>query len=233
MDYLRHQFFVYVDWPGGVFASPSMPGTRPGGGIAAAWGTLHAMGADGYKANARVVMDTAKRFVDGINAMPELEVLGQPPVGILAYCAKDRRLNMYAVADRMQGKGWHIDRQQKPAAIHLMVNPGHAEIVDQYLADLREAVDYVKAHPEAEVSGSAPTYGLIAKAPLRGLVARNVLAMMEEMYGPEGHAPDLGAPHSLDGDEDEQAAAPPPNTVPAPILWALRARAALRRALGR
>lgn len=235
MDYLRHQFFVYVDWSGGVFASPSLPGTRPGGGIAAAWGTLHAMGADGYKANARVVMDTAKRFVDGINATPGLAVLGKPPVGILAYCSMDKRLNIYAVADKMQEKGWHIDRQQKPAAIHLMLNPGHAEIVEEYLADLREAVDYVKAHPEAEVSGSAPTYGLIAKAPLRGLVARNVLAMMEEMYGPEGRAPDLGTPRGLDDDDGDgdEAAAPPPNTVPAPILWALRARAALRRALGR
>ena len=26
----RHQFFVYTDWSGGIYASPSMAGTRPG-----------------------------------------------------------------------------------------------------------------------------------------------------------------------------------------------------------
>ena len=34
MDFMRHQFFVATDWPGGIYVSPSMPGTRPGGPIA-------------------------------------------------------------------------------------------------------------------------------------------------------------------------------------------------------
>ena len=28
MDYLKHQFFIHQDWPGGVFASPALLGTR-------------------------------------------------------------------------------------------------------------------------------------------------------------------------------------------------------------
>ncbi|MFC3119150.1 pyridoxal-dependent decarboxylase [Jhaorihella thermophila] len=31
LDLLKHQMFVYQDWPGGVFASPALLGTRPGG----------------------------------------------------------------------------------------------------------------------------------------------------------------------------------------------------------
>jgi sphinganine-1-phosphate aldolase len=35
---LRHcQYFVAADWTGGIYASPSMPGSRPGGLIAATW----------------------------------------------------------------------------------------------------------------------------------------------------------------------------------------------------
>lgn len=30
-----HQFFAFTDWPGGLFCSPSMAGSRPGGNIAA------------------------------------------------------------------------------------------------------------------------------------------------------------------------------------------------------
>jgi hypothetical protein len=36
-------------------------------------------------------------------------------------------------------------------------------------------------------------YGLIARVPLRGMIKKNVLKLMEGMYGPEGRTPDLGA----------------------------------------
>src|SRR5690606_2181246 len=37
LDLLKYQMFVHTDWPGGVFASPALLGTRPGGAYAAAW----------------------------------------------------------------------------------------------------------------------------------------------------------------------------------------------------
>jgi hypothetical protein len=39
----------------------------------------------------------------------------------------------------MDQKGWHLDRQKGPDALHLMVSPTHARIADAFLADLREA----------------------------------------------------------------------------------------------
>lgn len=191
MDYLKYQFFVFVDWPGGVFASPSLPGTRPGGSISAAWAGLQAMGEDGYQRNAEIVMKTAQRFKEGIAAINGLRVLGNPPAGVFAYTPSDHRLNCYAIADYMTEKGWHIDRQQRPPSIHLMINPGHAHIVENYLQDLREAVDHVRSHPDAVLSGSAPAYGLMANAPLRGLVSQNILEIMEHMYDAEGSMPEL------------------------------------------
>ncbi len=213
MEYFRHQYFVYVDWPGGVFASPSLPGTRPGGTIAAAWASLMAMGEDGYLRNAAHLMDIAKRFIEGINAIDGIHVLGDPPVSIMAYAPVGRRMNCYAIADFLDKRGWHIDRQQKPACIHLMINPGHGEIVDEYLADLRDAVAYVQTHPDAALSGSAPAYGLIANAPMRGLVEKNVRAMVEEMYGPKGLVPDLS---------DSEGGG-----VPKPVLAAMKLKARL------
>ncbi|MBI2425232.1 MAG: aspartate aminotransferase family protein [Candidatus Hydrogenedentes bacterium] len=218
MDYLRHQFFVYVNWPGGVFASPSMPGTRSGGSIAAAWAALNGMGESGYLANAVTVLDTTDRFIKGIERIQGLRVLGSPPVGVFAYNSFDKRINIYAVADEMAKRGWHIDRQQKPPCIHLMINPGHAKIVDQYLQDLEDAVETVRDNPHAALSGSAPAYGLMAGAPMRGLVEKNVLDMMEAMYGPEGKSPDL---QSKDGK----------SAIPAPVMAWMRFRAGLARML--
>ena len=65
----RHQFHVTTGWPGGIYASPSMAGTRPGGAIAAAWAALRSMGEDGYLAIATEIMDAAHRLTDGIAAI--------------------------------------------------------------------------------------------------------------------------------------------------------------------
>ena len=50
------QPFEVDDWPGGRFATATLAGTRPGGAIAGAWATLHAMGERGYVDTARQIM---------------------------------------------------------------------------------------------------------------------------------------------------------------------------------
>ena len=219
MDYLKYQFYIFIDWAGGVYVSPNIPGTRPGGPIAAGWASLHAIGKDGYLDNARAVMELTTKLKDGINAIEGLAVVGNPATSLFAYESTDRKVNIYAVGDFLEGRGWNVDRQQKPASLHAMVNPNHAAIADQYLADIEEAVAYVKAHPDAAVSGSAPTYGLMFKTPLRGMVKKNVLQMMEAMYSADGEMPDLG---SMPEQGDEEAPPVAPAGVPKPVFWLMK-----------
>ena len=44
----KHQVFEFDDWSRGHYSSPTIPGTRPGGPIAAAWAVLNYLGWDGY-----------------------------------------------------------------------------------------------------------------------------------------------------------------------------------------
>lgn len=189
MDYLKHQFFVYENWPGGMFASPAMLGTRSGGAIAAAWATLHAIGEDGYMELARDVMATTKALQDGIRSIPGLDILGRPEMSVFAYGPTSRGLNIYAVADQMEQRGWLMDRLQRPEALHAMVTPLHRRIVDEFVADLRESVAYVRKHPGEARQGTAAMYGMMAKVPLRGVVKNEVRKMMEQMYGPDMKMP--------------------------------------------
>jgi glutamate/tyrosine decarboxylase-like PLP-dependent enzyme len=186
MDYLKHQMFIFTEWPGGIFASPALLGTRPGGSIGAAWAAMQAHGFEGYTNNARTAMDTANKLMAGINAISGLQVVGKPHACIFAYTSTDPTLNLYAVADRMEERGWHIDRQQKPEALHAMITPRHALIADKYLADLRESVDIVRKNPDLAVSGNAAMYGMIANIPLRGMIKQNVLKIFMQLYGPDG-----------------------------------------------
>jgi hypothetical protein len=49
-------------------------------------------------------------------------------------------IDIGAVGDVMDERGWHLDRQNDPPALHLMVSPEHAKVADTFLKDLREAV---------------------------------------------------------------------------------------------
>jgi glutamate/tyrosine decarboxylase-like PLP-dependent enzyme len=181
---MRHQIFVATDFPGGIYASPTMIGTRPGGPIAAAWATLQAFGADGYRDIAAKAADAADRFRAGIKAIPGLTLLGDSHSTIVAYAPIGA--DTYALADRLEARGWTVDRQQRPASIHLTVTANHASIVDDYLRDLRESFAELRANPALAKSGSAPMYGMAAKMPIRRLVAGNVRKMIAEMYAPGG-----------------------------------------------
>jgi len=216
LDFFRDQIFAEVDWCGGVYGGATMAGTRPGGAIAAAWASLHSLGQAGYVENARAVMEATRRYMDGVRAIPGLCVLGEPEMSVFAFGAKDSRISMYAVADKLEESGWHVDRLQRPESIHLIINAGHAQVAAQYLADLRTAVDHVVAHPEAALEGQAPMYGLIAKAPLRRMVKRNVVNILAQLYTQRDQA---------EPGEDEPSA----ESVPKPVMQLLRLKMRLRR----
>lgn len=186
MDYLQYQFSIFENWPGGIYVSPTILGTRPGGPIAAAWATLKRIGMQGYLENAKKVMEITQRLIQGIREIEELEIFGKPHMSVFGYYSKDPKVNIFAVADVLEEKGWHVDRQHRPEGIHHIVNPNHQGIVEEYLADLKDAVCFVKKHPEKAHEGRAAIYGLSAKIPLRGLVRKQILKTYQQLYGAEG-----------------------------------------------
>ncbi len=197
MSYLRHQFFVATGWPGGIYLSPGLPGTRPGGPIAAAWAALQGMGERGYLDKAREAHAVAERLRAGIAAVPGLRVLGRGQSTIVTWAAAEEGLSVYAVADQLQAAGWAVDRQQAPPSVHCSCNAANGPVVDTYLSDLAAAVAHVRAHPELAREGDAAVYGLMSRVPLAGLVESSVLDVMEKLY-----APDATGEVALDGEPD-------------------------------
>lgn len=178
-DLRRFQFFVSKDWPGGLFGSPSMTGTRPGGSIAAAWATLQAYGIEGYTQVAQEVMTTTMKLQEGIKQIG-YTILGKPVIGVYAFTHQS--LDVYAVADQMSLRGWYLDRQQYPAALHMMITPAHTKVADQFLKDLKESTDFVLAHPETSNQGMAAMYGMAAKAPDPSMIDMFLYQFMDERY---------------------------------------------------
>lgn len=183
LDLFKFQCFVHTEWPGGLFASPALLGTRPGGAYAAAWAAIQANGVQGYIEMAKQTMENADRLREGIACIPELEIIGQPQCSLIAYRSKDPyNVNIFAVGDKMQKKGWHIDRLLHPDGLHAMITCSHSLVIDTYLSDLREAVQAVKGKPELALQGEAATYSTVGHVPFKGTVRSSVLNIFAQSY---------------------------------------------------
>lgn len=186
---MRHQFFISTRWSGGIYASATLPGSRPGAPIAAAWASLQGLGEEGFLRLASQALDAARRLRAGIATIDGVCVLGAFDATIVTWGSNDPAVDVYAVADQLAAAGWSVDRQQRPACVHLTVNASNAPVVDQYVADLRAAVARVRADPSLKSSGEAATYGLAARVPIAALAGPAVLQAMERLYGTDPDAP--------------------------------------------
>jgi glutamate/tyrosine decarboxylase-like PLP-dependent enzyme len=149
-DLLRHQYFLFDGWPGGLYGSATTAGTRPGAPIAAAWATVSHLGEEGYLRLTAAVRDAAARLRAGVEAIDGLRITGDPVPGLMEVGSDT--LDVGAVADVMDDRGWHLDRQQ--GGLHAILSPSHVPVVDRFLADLTDAV---AAHGESR--GVAARYG--------------------------------------------------------------------------
>lgn len=153
-EMVRHQYFLYDAWPGGLYGSATTAGTRPAAPIAAAWATIKHLGESGYLRLAAQVRDATHLFRSGIKAIDGLHITGDPVMGVMEIASDD--LDLAAVNDVMEDRGWHLDRQQ--GGLHLMLSPYHLIVVEEFLADLAAAV---AIHGESR--GVEARYGGVAE----------------------------------------------------------------------
>ena len=153
----KYQVFEFDEWSRGHYASPTIPGSRPGGPIAAAWAVLSYLGWDGYLRIAGELLDAIDRLKAGITAIDGLTIIGDPPLTILSYTSEN--CDIRAVAEAMTNRGWFVTRSADPRAIHMgMLTMTHVPVVDQYLSDLTRSVEEAKSGT-IEITEQAITYG--------------------------------------------------------------------------
>jgi sphinganine-1-phosphate aldolase len=137
-DWFFHQVFLYEDWPSGLYGSPGVAGARPAAPIAAAWAVMHYLGVDGYAQLMSGLVDTTRKVRGTVDGLDGVEVVGDPIGPVLAL--ESSSLDLYAVGDVMDDRGWHLNRNVEPEGLHLMLSPAHAEVVDELVGDLTDAV---------------------------------------------------------------------------------------------
>jgi len=161
----QFQFYKIADWPGGLYLSPTLAGSRPGALSATAWAAMVSIGERGYTEAARRILEAGAEIRDGIAGIAGLRVLGRP-LWVIAFASDDPLADVYQVLENMGDRGWSLNGLQRPPAIHIAVTLRHTlpGVAARFVADLRASVEQARANPDVR-TGMAPVYGMAAALP--------------------------------------------------------------------
>jgi glutamate/tyrosine decarboxylase-like PLP-dependent enzyme len=151
------QYFFLTDWSGGKYCSPGIEGSRSGGLLAATWASMVSIGHEGYLRYAEAIFSTAKKMRASVERHPELRIMGSPT---FLFSFTSDEFDVYHVNDFLRTRGWRLNGQQYPNALHMAVTrpQTQAGVAETFDADLADAVAYAKEHAGEPASSSA-VYG--------------------------------------------------------------------------
>ena len=149
------QYFFLTDWSGGKYMSPGIEGSRSGGLLANTWASMVHLGREGYRRYAREIFETSLAMQDAVRSHPELRLMGRPT---FLFSFTSDELDIYHVNDLLRDRGWRLNGQQYPDAVHMAVTRPQTRlgVVEAWAADLADAVVHAKKH-----SGEQPYTGAI------------------------------------------------------------------------
>lgn len=163
-----YQTFVTDNWLGGFYGSSGILGTKSGGPMAAAWAVMNYLGDEGYLRLTKSARDTTLKLAAAIADTAGLELRASPDSTLLSFgastkpvgaeSAEEPEFDVFALADVLAESGWYVDKQGPPASIHCTVNAVHGPVVDEFIADLRNAVARVRSDGS---QGELGSYGTI------------------------------------------------------------------------
>ena len=118
--------------------NPTVMSTKSGGPIASAWATMYYLGQEGYLRIAEATLDGARRLLAGLDAIPELRVMGRPDANLMAVTSDE--VDVFHVADEMRTRGWYVQPQlgygRHRENLHFSVGPHNAIDVQMKLSQL-------------------------------------------------------------------------------------------------
>lgn len=179
-DLRRFQYFCQPNWPGGIYASPSVAGSRPGQVIAGTWAIMMAHGKEGYIAATKKIVNTCRTIIDCVKHMDDLQVMGDPKVSVVAFSSTT--IDVYRVSEGLKAKGWNLNLLQYPKSFHLCCV--YLTDAETFCRELKEVMHVIRENPMEECSGSAAFYGQSATIPDRSLVGRIAYGYIDTLYVP-------------------------------------------------
>ncbi|KAM4851827.1 LOW QUALITY PROTEIN: sphingosine-1-phosphate lyase 1-like [Thomomys bottae] len=181
--YRRYQFFIDIYWQGGIYASPTIAGSRPGGIVAACWAALMYFGENGYVEATKQIIKTTRFLKSELENINGIFVLGDPQLSVIALGSCE--FDIGHLFNMMTNKGWKLNLLQFFAIlINFCITLVHTQkqVAVQFLKDIRESVTQIMKNPKAMVKGMGAIYGMAQATVDRKLVAELSSVFLDSLY---------------------------------------------------
>ncbi|EPY83739.1 sphingosine-1-phosphate lyase 1 [Camelus ferus] len=180
--YRSYQFFIATDWQGGIYASPTIAGSRPGGISAGCWAALMHFGESGYVEATRQIIKTTRFLKSELENIKGVFVFGNPQLSVIALGSRD--FDIYRLFNLMTAKGWNLNQLQFPPSIHFCVTLVHTRkrVAIQFLKDIRESITQIMKNPKAKTTGMGAIYGMAQATVDRNLVAELSSVFLDSLF---------------------------------------------------
>jgi glutamate/tyrosine decarboxylase-like PLP-dependent enzyme len=137
-----------------------MDGSRSGGLLAATWAAMVHLGRAGYRRYAEAIFATSAQMQEAVKEHASLRIMGQPT---FLFSFTSDEYDIYLVNDFLRLRGWRLNGQQYPNALHMAVTRPQTQpgVAERWRDDLAEAVAYAHEHRD-EAPKSGAIYGGVA-----------------------------------------------------------------------
>lgn len=178
----KNVIFTCVNWPGGVYATPTYAGSRAGGNIAVCWSVLNMIGRNGYIERTRRVIEDCLKLKKAVQSIDGLDLLGDPKLCICSFTSK--QFNIYTLLTEMKNLGWTMGVLQYPPALHLDVTglTTKTGVIEEFIADLKICTAKLIKSGDIAPEGAAAIYGMASSLPDRKIVAELAQHFVEINY---------------------------------------------------
>ncbi len=183
--YINSQYFVYPDWCGGIYATNTLLGSRPGSIMAITWATILCRGYSYYKELANEIVMSTRYLAIELSKIKNISVIGHLELltNVVAFTTKD--FDIYTLNDELKQKGWNLNPLQFPSSLHLCITEANCsrDNLDVFIRDVKMAFEKCSV----EYDGVAPEdggsiYGTSQKITNRSLVSSVAKMYLDSLY---------------------------------------------------
>eukprot|EP01064_Diplonema_japonicum_P038416 TRINITY_DN92_c0_g2_i8.p1 TRINITY_DN92_c0_g2~~TRINITY_DN92_c0_g2_i8.p1 ORF type:complete len:563 (+),score=229.62 TRINITY_DN92_c0_g2_i8:68-1756(+) len=184
----RHQMHSAPNWPGGIYASPTISGSRVGNVVAGTWAAMMSHGLEGYVKSAKEIITSARFIKEELNKTPGMRVMGDPLGSVIGFASDD--FDIYRLAGHLAEKGWELNSLQFPPSMHICCTRLHAindmENSKRLIADIREGCAEFMKTKDKPATGSAALYGTTQEIPDRSIIGDVATTYFDAYYDVKG-----------------------------------------------
>ncbi|EFN69307.1 Sphingosine-1-phosphate lyase [Camponotus floridanus] len=180
--YRHYQYTITTDWPGGIYGSPTINGSRAGGIIASCWATLMYFGYNNYIESTKKIIETTRYIERNLREMDGIFVFGKPATSVIAIGSNE--FHIYRLSEALSAKGWNLNPLQFPPGVHLCVTHMHTQsgVADQFLKDVKSELNTILETRTTLVEGKLAMYGMSQSIPDRSVVGDFTRCFLDSMY---------------------------------------------------